>query len=68
MSAPKHRGDGERNLRDGKTARDLSSRGQEPTEAVKKVRRVELRTASDMGLKGPTSAERLAQRLLCLHS
>lgn len=30
------------------------------TEAVRKVRRVELRNVSDMGLKGPTSSERLA--------
>ena len=58
----------ERNLRDGKKARDLSSSGQKTTEAVKKVRRVELRNVSDTGLKGPTSSERLAQCLFCLHS
>lgn len=51
----------ERNLRDGKKARDLSSSGQETTEAVKKVREVKLRNVSDTGLKGPTSSERLAQ-------
>lgn len=37
------------------------------TEAVKKVRGVELRNVSDMGLKGPTSSERLAWCLFCLH-
>lgn len=58
--SPKAQRRRERNLRDGKKARDLSSSGQETTEAVKKVRRVELRNVSDMGLKGPTSSERLA--------
>lgn len=37
------------------------------TDAVKKVGRVELRNVSDMGLKGPTSSDRLAQCLFCLH-
>lgn len=58
--SPKAQRRQERNLRDGKVARDLSSSGQETTEAVKKVRRVELRNVSDMGLKGPASSGRLA--------
>lgn len=41
--------------------------GDMDADAVKKVRRVELRNVSDMGLKGPTSSERLAQCLFCLH-